>query len=636
MRIPSDNGIPGRGCAAADGAEAVDRPQAGAPSAARWGSDVIAGMLRALDIDFVALTPGASFRGLHDSLVNYLGNSRPTLLLAVHEEHAVAIAHGYARVTGRAMAVGLHANVGLMHATMAIFNAWCDRVPMLLLGGVGPMDAVQRRPWVDWIHTARDLGALVRGYTKWDDQPASVAAAIEAMLRAHRIALTAPCGPVYVNLDASLQEQVADEALTLPPLDRFPKASPAEPSAGDVARVADALTNAKRPLILIGRVSSDVDDWQRRVALAEHVGARVLTDLKTGAVFPTAHRLHPHPPGIFVSGEATALIRDADVIVSLDWIDLAGAFKLACGGRWPDATIVQCSLDQYSHNGWSMDYQALPPADIVMLADPDALVRALVERLGAQSLAAPREPRMAGSDAATSLAGTAATSPGRDATTSPGGNAAAPGELSIEALARVTVDILAPHHPAYIRLPLGWPGDCCRFAHPLDYIGFDGGGGIGSGPGMAVGAALALRDTGRLPVAIVGDGDYLMGLTAIWTAVHYRVPLLLIVANNHSFFNDELHQERVARARDRPIGNRWIGMRMSDPPLNLARLAEGQGATGLGPVGGVDAYANALTSAIEMVRAGGTCVIDAHVTPEYARAVSSALLRHIPGQKSAP
>ncbi len=632
MRQPTDNDTHGR--AAADDARGVERPQAGAASSTRWGSDLIAEMLRALDIEFIALTPGASFRGLHDSLVNHLGNARPALVLTVHEEHAVAIAHGYARVTGRPMAVALHANVGLMHATMAIFNAWCDRVPMLLLGGVGPMDAVQRRPWVDWIHTARDLGALVRGYTKWDDQPASVAAAVEAMLRAHRIALTAPCGPVYVNLDASIQEQVADEALSLPSLERFATASPTEPAAGDVVRAAETLTTAKRPLMLIGRVSADIDAWQRRVALAERLGARVLTDLKTGATFPTAHPLHPYPPGIFVSGDATALIREADVILSLDWIDLAGALKVACGGRWPDATIIHCSLDQYSHNGWSMDYQALPPADIPMLADPDALVRALGEWLDLQRGDSARTPAAQRDGGATTRATVGEQQP-RPAVAAAAMTSTS--DLSIDDLARVTVDTLAPHRPAYIRLPLGWPGDCCRFAHPLDYIGFDGGGGIGSGPGMAVGAALALRDTDRLPVAIVGDGDYLMGLTAIWTAVHYRVPLLLIVANNHSFFNDELHQERVARARERPVENRWIGMRMSDPPLDLARLAEGQGAIGLGPVGDVDTYVKALASAIEQVHAGAICVIDAQVTPEYARAVSSALLRHIPGQhKTSP
>src|SRR6058998_2767270 len=167
-----------------------------------WGSDAIAELLRALEIPYIALTPGASFRGLHDSLVNHLGNTRPELLLCLHEESAVAIAHGYAKVTGRPLAVALHANVGLMHASMAVFNAWCDRMPVLLIGATGPVDADKRRPWIDWVHTARDQGALIRGYAKWDDQPASPAAAREALVRAKWIAETAPQGPVYVNLDA--------------------------------------------------------------------------------------------------------------------------------------------------------------------------------------------------------------------------------------------------------------------------------------------------------------------------------------------------------------------------------------------------------------------------------------------------
>ena len=587
----------------------VDRPHPAAPSTSRWGSDAMASMLRALDFEFIALCPGASFRGLHDSLVNHLGNTRPEMLLVLHEEHAVAIAHGYARVTGRPMAVALHSNVGLMHATMAIFNAWCDRVPMLLLGGVGPMDAMQRRPWVDWIHTARDLGALVRGYTKWDDQPASVPAALEAMMRACQITTTPPAGPVYVCLDAGLQEQVAGAA-PLPAIERFRAACPADPPPDAVAQAARALSGATKPLILIGRVSSDVDDWQRRVTLAERIGARVLTDLKTGATFPTAHPLHSCAPGIFVTADACALIREADVILSLDWIDLGGAFRLACDGDWPKATIIQCSVDQYLHNGWSMDHQALPPADLSVLASPDRLVRALLDHIPADNNRTVHSQRQPGPDAASS----------NDSTAS----------LSIEAFARITVDALADHAPSYIRLPIGWPGQHCRFAHPLDYIGFDGAGGLGSGPGMGIGASIALRGTGRLPVAILGDGDYLMGLTALWTAVHYRVPLLVVVANNHSFFNDELHQERVARVRGRPLENRWIGARMSDPTLDLARLAEGQGAIGIGPVADAKSLTASLATAAGKVKAGAVCVIDVHVTPEYARALSSALLRHIP------
>src|SRR5258705_6954454 len=199
------------------GPSAIERPLPSGANAAAFGSDVVAETLRALDVPYIALNPGASYRGLHDSLVNYLGNTRPQMLLCLHEESAVAIAHGYAKVTGKAMAAALHSNVGLMHATMAIFNAWCDRMPMLLLGATGPVDAAKRRPWIDWIHTARDQGALVRGYVKWDDQPASAAAAREALIRAKWIAESAPQGPVYVNLDAGMQE--AELAALLPSLD---------------------------------------------------------------------------------------------------------------------------------------------------------------------------------------------------------------------------------------------------------------------------------------------------------------------------------------------------------------------------------------------------------------------------------
>ena len=361
----------------------------------------------------------------------------------------------------------------------------------------------------------------------------------------------------------------------------------------------------------MGRVSADRADWARRVELSERLNATVITDLKTGATFPTLHKLHPHPPGLFITSEAGQAIAEADVVLSLDWVDLGGSLRQAGAGRWPKASIIQCSLDQYIHNGWSMDYQALPPAEVSMLAAPDRLVTKLLETLpaGAPAARMTKAKPEAGWDEKAALRAD---------------------HISIEALGHVTVATLADHNPSYIRLPIGWPGECCRFADPLDYIGYDGGGGIGSGPGMAVGAALALRGSGRLPVAIIGDGDYLMGLTALWTGVHCRVPVLIIVANNQSFFNDELHQERVARQRGRPVENRSIGLKMGDPPLDLAVLAEGQGAMGLGPVTTPKELKKALLSAIAKVRGGATCVVDVHVAPEYARATSHALLRQIP------
>jgi thiamine pyrophosphate-dependent acetolactate synthase large subunit-like protein len=584
-----------------------------------WGSDAIAELLRALEIPFIALTPGASFRGLHDSLVNYLGNARPELLLCIHEETAVALAHGYARVTGRPLAVALHTNVGLMHATMAIFNAWCDRIPILLLGAVGPVDAVKRRPWVDWIHTSRDLGALVRGYTKWDDQPGSIKASLEAILRAYRIALTPPQGPVYVCLDAALQEEGPAPPAPMPALERFAAPSAGVPSPEVVRESAELLARSARPLLMVGRVSNNAADFERRVALAERVGAVVLTDIKTGASFPTQHPLHPFSPSLYVSGAATQAIRDADTILSLDWIDLGGTLAQACAGELPRARIVHCSPDQYVHHGWNADYQALPPADLSILAAPDALVAALLAALGPRTSVSTKPWLQKPQETAPSGRPDAA-------------EGATENRLRLDDLARVTTATLARHRPSYIRLPLGWPGEFCRFAHPQDYIGFDGGGGIGSGPGMAVGAALALRGGDRLPVAVLGDGDYLMGLTALWTGVHYRVPVLIIVANNQSFFNDELHQERVARMRGRPVENRWIGLRMSDPPLDLAALARGQGAKAYGPLHTVDTLATAIEQAVADVKGGALCVLDVRVAPEYSRAVSASLLRQVPGK----
>src|SRR5256886_9399865 len=226
-------------------------------------------MLHRLEVPYVALVPGASFRGLHDSLVNDLGNKTPQMLTCIHEESAVAIAHGYAKASGRMMGAILHSNVGLLHASMAIFNAWCDRVPMLILGATGPWDAARRRPCIDWIHTASDQGALVRDYTKWDNQPASVPAAYEALMRAAQMAQTAPRGPTYINLDAALQEAKIGALPALPDVSRFRAPGPVLPNEKSLKEAAQLLSSAKNPAILIGRVSRDENAWKQRVALAE-------------------------------------------------------------------------------------------------------------------------------------------------------------------------------------------------------------------------------------------------------------------------------------------------------------------------------------------------------------------------------
>jgi len=594
--MPRDEPGPGR-------AEAMDRPQpSGAPDNRAWGSDAIADVLRALDIPFIALNPGASYRGLHDSLVNRLGNTAPQMLVCLHEEHAVSLAQGYYKACGRPIAAALHSNVGLMHGTMAIFNAWCDRVPVLVIGATGPVDAARRRPWIDWIHTAQDQGALIRNYVKWDAQPASVPATREALLRAHQIMTTAPRGPVYVNIDAAVQEMPLDSLPPPPDASRY-RAPP--PAASDPALLANAvalLSGAKRPLILMGRVGRTEATWAERLRLAEHLRAKVGTDLKLPASFPTDHPLHLGAPGTFASPSLQAAMREADVILALDWVDLGGTLRSA-GAEEGGPQVVLVSPDQRVHNGWSFDHGGLPPADLYFDNEPDPFVTALLAALPGDT------PPPA-----------AAAGPQPPATPSEGG-------LTIAGLAASLRRSTPGREVTLIRVPLGWDGALWHFRHPLDYLGQDGGGGIGSGPGMAVGAALALRGTGRLPVAVLGDGDTMMGLSALWTAAHYRVPLLVIVSNNRSFFNDEVHQERVAKERGRPVENKWVGQAISDPDPDFARLAEGLGLLGIGPATDEAALDAALARAIAHVEAGGTALVDARVAPGYAPSMASALTR---------
>ena len=602
--MKSDDKRPAAGDAtAAQGPGAVERPLAG-QSNAIFGSDVIARALRSLEIPYIALNPGASYRGLHDSIVNYLGNEAPQMLLCLHEESAVAVAHGYAKVTGKPMLAAVHSNVGLMHAAMAVFNAWCDRAPLILIGATGPVDAARRRPFIDWIHTTRDQGALVRDYTKWDEQPASVAAAQEAIMRAAWHAQTEPKGPVYINLDSELQESPLDEAPPdLDPRRFLPRAVPGV-SQADVERLVVILKAAKKPVLLYGRMARTEAAWQDRVALAEHLGARVVTHRKEGSVFPTDHPLQAGAPTSSVAGDSARAIREADVVVSFYWLDLAGSLKTACGQVDPDKTIVHISTDHQVHKPWSMDHQAFPPADLMIPADPDDVVAQLLAAFGVterKPIVLPKAPVL------------------------PDVPPAEPGRLSMAELAAAVRAKTWTRNVTLLHVPTSFNSAHWHFHHPDDYIGADGGGGIGAGPGISVGAALALAGSGRFPLTLVGDGDYLMGVTALWTAVHYRIPLLMVVANNQSFYNDEVHQQKMALARGRPPENKWIGQRMADPEIDLAKLAEGQGALGLGPARDRAALDAMLDKAIAHVDAGGVAVIDARVIPGYSRAAQEAM-----------
>jgi thiamine pyrophosphate-dependent acetolactate synthase large subunit-like protein len=563
-----------------------------------WGSDVVAEMLRRLGIKYVCVNPGSSFRGLHDSLVNYLGNDNPKLMLALHEQSVVAIAHGYAKVTGKPMAAVVHSNVGLMCALMSVFNAWCDRVPILMLGATGAVDSAVRRNWIDWAHTFRDQGALVRHYVKWDEQPASPQASVDSMLRAYQAACTAPCGPSYVILDRRLQEDALTKEIVIPDVARFTPPLPGAPSEAAVNQAAAWLHAAKHPTVMLGRVSNKTTDWDARIRLAELLDARVITDMRSGASFPTAHPLHGGPHDLFLSPSDKDILIKSDVVLSLDWPDLQDCMIQARGMTVDGVKVIQVSVDAQGHNGYSGDHQRLAAVDLNIAVPPDAILAPLIARLEgeyrrqARPLPKLTEPKAPKPDLTDQLP-------------------------TLTDIGRALAYLRNEYKLCLTRVPLNWPAGAYQLYESLDYLGYDGGGGVGSGPGMAVGAALALQDTGsdHLAVGIMGDGEFIGSASAMWTAAHYQIPVLIVVGNNRSYFTDEIQQELVAKERKRPVENRWIGQRIDDPPVHVAGLARDYGIGAEGPIEKASDLVAVLERGLKVVESGKPYLVDVLIDP---------------------
>ena len=580
----------------------IDRPNLPGEYPLGWKSDVAAEMLRQLDIPYVALNPGASYRGFHDSLVNYLGNRAPQMIVCLHEDHVVAIAHGYAKATDKPMGAILHSNVGLMHGLMGLFNAFCDRVPMMVIGATGPVAPEKRRPWIDWIHTTKDQAAMLRNYIKWDDEPRSVPGVIEAFLRGYQMTVTKPSAPVYICLDAGLQEEGVSGEITFPDVARYvPMTLPAA-AAADVRTVVDLVKHAKTPVFMFGRGSREQRHWEARVEVAELAGASVMSSQRERAVFPTQHGLHVLPPMGSLSPAAKELLAGADLIVSFDYPDLQGTLRQVNRNTGAIAAkVVKVSLDHTLHNGWSMDYFGLPPADLAIMADPDAFAEQLRDELSAQLGGVKRWD-------------------GRSRRTwgEIGYSENADVELVSRDIEVALAEVRGERKFTLTHLSFGWDGRAYHWNDPLDYLGHDGGAGLGAGPGLALGAALALKDQGRTVISVDGDGDFMQGATALWTAAHHQIPALFVINNNRSNFNDEIHQEAVAKDRKRPPENKWIGMRISEPNLDIAALARSQGVEAEGPVTDRQSLLAALERGLAVVASGKPYLIDVLVKPSYA------------------
>ena len=350
--------------------------------AARYGSDLVVDLLKILGIEYVALNPGSSFRGIHDSLVNYESGRQPNpeMILCCHEEIAVAVAHGYAKATGKIMPAIVHNVVGLQHASMAIYNAWCDHTPVMVMGGTGPMNSSKRRPWIDWIHTAQVQGNLVRDFVKWDDQPVGVEAFPSSIMRGYRIAMSDPGGPVYLCFDVTDQEAAIEKEIPLPDPNRFRPPAPLQADYDAIKEAAQLLASAQNPVILADYVGRNNDAVMSLVALADLLSIPVI-DFGARLNFPNTHSLN-------LTGRNRELIANADVILGLDMTDLYGALVRSdpnthanVPATKPGCKVINVTLKDIVVRGWTSDFQELAPVDLPIVANTRVFLPALAEEI---------------------------------------------------------------------------------------------------------------------------------------------------------------------------------------------------------------------------------------------------------------
>jgi benzoylformate decarboxylase/acetolactate synthase-1/2/3 large subunit len=543
----------------------------------RFGSDVMVDRLIEQEIPYVALNPGASFRGLHDSLVNRPG--APEMITCPHEKLAVNMAHGYAKATGRPMVAVLHDTVGLLHGALGIFSAFLDRAPVMVLGGAGPMNTARRRPQIDWIHTSNIQGNAVRDFTKWDDQPASIAAVPEALARARRVALSEPAGPVYVALDADLQErEVGDEVIPHFDLSRVGPASPIGADEATLRAVVRALLEARRPVIVAGFAGRDPAAFDQIPELAELLGAGMIeTNIRLN--MPNRHRLN-------VTG--TEALAEADVVLLLDVKDRSKPLnnveqisRRILPLTAPDARVIDIGFNDLQVTAWIQDYGALQETDLQLTADTRAVLPQLLERLRAElggedeARQAERERRRRElSDLHDQRWSSWAEQAARAADEQP----VAPSQLAAAVWPAIRDhDWVLTAGTGSDWAPKLWDFDRA-YRHPGKSLG------TATQVGISMGVALANRGSDRLVVDLQPDGDLMFDAGSLWIASAHRIPMLVVMFNNRAYYNDWEHQIRLAKARGTDLERAHIGVNINSPAPDFAQLARSFGWHAEGPI----------------------------------------------------
>jgi len=562
----------------------------------RWASDVIVDLLHAYDLPYAALNPGASYRGLHDSIVNYGGN-KPVMMLCQHEEIAVQIAHGYAKASGKPMLAILHNLVGLLHANMAIYYAYADRAPVFIVGATGPMDETKRRPRIDWIHTALVQGEAVRAYTKWDYQPTVIDGVPESFARAYAVMMTEPRGPIYMCYDAWLQEQPLEHEVPLPPKSAQKVPAPLAPDPVSLERAAKLLAAAKRPVIIAEFVGRDSAGFDALVELAETLGAPVW-DVNARLNFPSRHPLN--------LSMVKDVFRDADVLLCLDTRDweratteLVSATREVKSIVPPGCKWIDIGFGDLEISSWAMDYQRLAHADLRILADTTLAIPALTKLLkGRVKNAAPRRR------AAESLGAKARKAWEREARADWDAS-----PITLPRLATEIWDVIKNEDWVLTANTLeDWTRILWDFDKPYRHPGKSLG--TATQLGISLGVALAHRDQKRLVIDIQPDGDLMFDAGALWVAAKHRIPMLVVMFNNRAYYNDWEHQIRMAKLRGTALERAHIGMDMDDPAPDFASIAKAMGWYAEGPIDKPGDVGPALKRAIKRLKAGQPALLD--------------------------
>ena len=572
----------------------------------KYFSDTVVEFLHQQDIDYVSFNPGASFRGVHDSLV-HAANAEiaPEIVMACHEEIAVAVAHGYHKASGRHMAVFVHANVGLLHASMAIFNAWCDRVPLLVLGGNGPLDAGERRPWIDWIHTSQHIESVVKDYVKWCDQPTSQWATVESLYRAFKLMNTEQQAPVFVALDFEIQEQPLLEGVELLPKSTTRPAELPGLDAERLAALAGRLLAAELPVLVVDFAGRNPQTVAPLVALAERLGLAVV-DRGNRYNLPNTHELN-------LSGIQEQLLGTADLVIALEVQDLVGALgsflELDRQGRpVSGAEVVSIGSNDLLVSKWAADYQQLVPVQDSLIADSTkslTALRTLAEDangpFATPEFAARRDARAKRIAAVHTQARLTWAEQAEQAHTRPVINVAAAVD-EIHHAVRDEPWVLTNTGSLTID---GWVKKLWAIERPGSYLGLNGGGGLGYGLGASIGAALAHREDGQLCINLQADGDLLYTPSALWTLAAYDVPLLVIVMNNRLYLNSTQHAARIAENRDRDIDRSHIATSFYDNPVDFVALAQSFNIHTLPRVEAIGDVAAAVREAVAYIKEHG-------------------------------